>query len=111
VQKDINKVLDIVQFNDGYKYKDFDSSVDEVAAWTIGGLVAGKVLAKVGLFAIVAKFGKLIALAFFGFFGAFRTKIKNLFSKNEKIEPQALAEHSEETPENPTEEITGQKDE
>jgi uncharacterized membrane-anchored protein len=34
--------------------------VDEVAAYTIGGLVAGKVLAKAGLFAVLAKFGKLI---------------------------------------------------
>jgi uncharacterized membrane-anchored protein len=106
VQKDINKVLDIVQFNDGYKYKDFDSSVDEVAAWTIGGLVAGKVLAKVGLFAIIAKFGKLIVLAFLGFFGVFRNKLKNLFSKDKKIEtePEALAEHSSEAPQEANEE-------
>lgn len=117
VQKDINKVLDIVQFNEGYKYKDFDSSVDEVAAWTIGGLVAGKVLAKVGLFAIFAKFGKLIILGLLGFFGVFKNKIKNLFSKNKETEtePEALAEHQEEaieeTPETPTEEITEQKNE
>lgn len=117
VQKDISKVLDIVQFNEGYKYKDFDSSIDEVAAWTIGGLVAGKVLAKVGLFAIFAKFGKLIILGFLGFFGAFRNKIKNIFSKNKeaKTEPNAFAENSEETPEETpdiqTNEITEQKNE
>lgn len=86
VQKDINKVLDIVQFNDGYKYEDFDSNVDEVAAWTIGGLVAGKVLAKVGFFAIFAKFGKLIVLGLLGFFGAFKNKIKGWFSKNKNNE-------------------------
>jgi len=74
VQKDLNKVLDIVQFNEGYQYDDFDESVDSVAAWTIGGLVAGKVLAKVGFFAIIAKFGKVIALAFLGFFGAFKNE-------------------------------------
>jgi uncharacterized membrane-anchored protein len=60
VKKDIHHVLNIVQFKDGYQYKDFDPSVDEVAAWTIGGLVAGKVLAKVGFFAILLKFWKLI---------------------------------------------------
>lgn len=86
VQKDINKVLDIVQFNDGYKYEDFDSNVDEVAAWTIGGLVAGKVLAKVGFFALFAKFGKLIVLGFLGFFGAFKNKVKGWFSKNKNTE-------------------------
>lgn len=82
VQKDITKVLEIVQFNDGYKYEDFDSSVDEVAAWTIGGLVAGKVLTKVGIFAVIAKFGKLILLGLLGFFGAFKNKIRGWFSKN-----------------------------
>ncbi|MBW4360730.1 DUF2167 domain-containing protein [Flavobacterium taihuense] len=86
VQKDISKVLDIVQFNDGYKYEDFDSNVDEVAAWTIGGLVAGKVLAKVGLFAVIAKFGKLIVLGLLGFFGAFKNKVKGWFSKRKNTE-------------------------
>lgn len=120
VQKDISKVLDIVKFNEGYQYKDFDSSVDEVAAWTIGGLVAGKVLAKVGLFAIIAKFGKLIILGFLGAFGAFKNKIKNLFSKNKTVEsePEALTEHTDETTEltpieaveeTPTEETTVQE--
>lgn len=70
VKKDIHNVLNIVTFNDGYKYSDFDPSVDQVAAWTIGGLVAGKVLAKVGFFAIIAKFGKVIAIAVGGFFTA-----------------------------------------
>ncbi|MFV8375738.1 DUF2167 domain-containing protein [Flavobacterium sp. LB1P62] len=99
VQKDISKVLDIVKFNDGYEYKDFDSSIDEVAAWTIGGLVAGKVLTKVGLFAIIAKFGKLIILGLLGFFGAFKTKIKKLFSKNKKneTETESITEHLDET--------------
>jgi uncharacterized membrane-anchored protein len=86
VQKDISKVLDIVQFNDGYKYEDFDSSVDEVAAWTIGGLVAGKVLAKVGFFAIFLKFGKIIVLSLLGFFGVFKNKIKGWFSKSKNTE-------------------------
>ena len=96
VQKDISKVLDIVKFNDGYKYEDFDSNVDEVAAWTIGGLVAGKVLAKVGLFAVIAKFGKLIVLGLLGFFGAFKNKVKGWFSKSKnnenEEEPRELEE-------------------
>lgn len=56
VKADIDKVLKIPSFNDGFAYKDFDSNVDEVAAWTIGGLVAGKVLLKVGLLATIGKF-------------------------------------------------------
>ena len=63
VKKHVPEVLNIVQFNDGYKYEQFDSSVDKVAAYGIGGLIAGKVLAKVGIFAGLAKFGKVIILA------------------------------------------------
>ena len=90
VQSDISKVLDIFQFNDGYKYEEFDSSVDEVAAWTIGGLVAGKVLAKAGLFAVLAKFGKFIFFAILGLFGTFRKKIFNLFKKKNGDEPKEM---------------------
>jgi uncharacterized membrane-anchored protein len=59
----IPQVVSQVNFDSGFAYSDFDSNVDEVAAYTIGGLVAGKVLAKVGLFAVLAKFGKIIFVA------------------------------------------------
>jgi len=75
VLHDLPKVLNIVKFGDGYTYKDFNPSVDQVAAWTIGGLVVGKILAKVGLFALVLKFWKIIGLAIFGFFAAFKKKL------------------------------------
>ena len=63
VKNNIGNVLKMATFADGYAYKDFDSKVDEVAAWTIGGLVAGKVLAKVGFFALILKNIKLVILA------------------------------------------------
>lgn len=104
VKRDIQKVLDIVKFNDGYQYKDFDPGVDEVAAWTIGGLVAGKVLAKVGLFAVIAKFGKLIVLGLLGAFGAFRKKVAGWFGKKDGNDgdsdagiPEIAAAQNEET--------------
>jgi uncharacterized membrane-anchored protein len=56
VNRDIPKVLDIATFTEGNKYSDFDPDLDQVAAWTIGGLVAGKIIAKVGLFALILKF-------------------------------------------------------
>lgn len=62
VKKDIKPILSMVFFNSGNKYSDFDSKTDDVAAWTIGGLVAGKVLAKVGFFAVIMKFLKFILL-------------------------------------------------
>lgn len=84
VQKDVPKVLDIVKFSDGNRYQDFDSNADEVAAWTIGGLVAGKILAKVGFFALILKFWKIIALAIAGFFTTFWKKLRR--KKDEKKE-------------------------
>jgi len=66
VNASIAKVTDIVTFAEGNKYSDFNPSVDKVAAFTVGGLVAGKVLAKAGFFAIIAKFGKVIIMAIAG---------------------------------------------
>lgn len=66
VNQNIGKVTDIVRFSDGNAYSDFNPTVDKVAAYSIGGLVAGKVLAKVGFFALLLKFWKVIAVAFVG---------------------------------------------
>jgi uncharacterized membrane-anchored protein len=66
INQSIEGVLGSVEYTEGNKYAEFQPSIDKVAAWTIGGLVAGKVLAKVGILAVIAKFGKLIALAIGG---------------------------------------------
>ena len=47
----IPKVLSMTNFNPGYRYTDFDPSVDKVAAYGIAALIAGKVASKAGLFA------------------------------------------------------------
>jgi Uncharacterized membrane-anchored protein conserved in bacteria len=66
VKQNIDKVLHIATFTEGNRYADFDSNIDEVAAYGIGGLVAGKVLAKAGFFALIAKFLKPILLGIAG---------------------------------------------
>jgi uncharacterized membrane-anchored protein len=66
VNSELGNVASSIEFKDGNKYADFKPGVDQVAAWTIGGLVAGKILAKVGFFALLVKFWKLIALAVVG---------------------------------------------
>lgn len=66
VKENIDPVLTSFSYADGNKYADFNPELDEVAAWTIGGLVAGKVLAKAGFFALILKNIKLIALAIGG---------------------------------------------
>ena len=57
IETAIPTVLAMTNFNPGHRYSDFDPSVDEVAAYGIGALVAGKLAAKAGLF---AKFGVLL---------------------------------------------------
>lgn len=44
-------LLATVNFADGSRYDDFDPDIDTVAAYGIGGLIAGKVLLKTGLLA------------------------------------------------------------
>lgn len=79
-------VLAMAEFNDGHRYLDFDPDIDEVAAYGLGALVAGKLAAKSGLLAagllLVKKFGVflLIGLAAFG------RKLKGLFT-TDKLEP------------------------
>jgi uncharacterized membrane-anchored protein len=62
VKGNVAAITNAVSFNEGHRYEDFDSNVDEVAAWTLGGLVAGKVLAKAGFFAVILKFIKPILI-------------------------------------------------
>lgn len=81
VQRNIDQVIESVAFTEGNRYSDFNPDLDQVAAYGIGGLVAGKVLAKAGFFALVLKFWKFIAIGAVGLFGAFRKRIFG--SKNE----------------------------
>jgi uncharacterized membrane-anchored protein len=101
VKASIPGILKSVEFNQGHKYLDFDADTDTVAAWTIGGLVAGKVLAKVGFFAILAKFGKIIVI---GIIAAFAALKKFLFGKKDQVvsrpqEETALLEENNSTEE------------
>lgn len=85
VKKDIPSVLTMVKYNPGYKYEEFDSSNDHVAEWTIGGLVAGKVLAKVGFFALLIKFWKIVVLAIAGAVVVIRRFLTGRGAKKEEI--------------------------
>ncbi len=46
-------VMDLVEFNEGHRYADFIPGTDQVAAYGLGALVAGKVAAKAGLFKVL----------------------------------------------------------
>ena len=74
-KKDVDEILNSVHFTNGNKYADFNPEIDEVAAYGIGGLIAGKLLAKAGFFALILKFWKIIAIAVVGAFTVFKKKI------------------------------------
>src|SRR5690606_38923972 len=70
VKREMENILPRAEFSDGQRYEDFDPDLDQVAAYGIGGLIAGKVLAKAGLFAGLLKLlvvGKKLIL--FGLLG------------------------------------------
>lgn len=56
VRTDMRPLLDVAEFNEGYRYADFNSKTDRMAEYGLGALIAGGVAAKLGLF------GKLFAV-------------------------------------------------
>lgn len=92
IKPDVETILSSVDFNEGYQYDDFDPEIDKVAAYGIGGLIAGKVLAKTGLIALVAKFGKFILL---GIVAAIAGLRKMIFGKKEDKREENIEETKE----------------
>lgn len=78
IEANLASVLALAEFDSGSQYADFDPDIDDVAAYGLGALVAGKVIAKTGFFAaaliFLKKFGVIIVIAI----GAF---VKRLFSR------------------------------
>lgn len=91
INQHIPDVLGVASFNDGFAYSDFNPSVDKVAAYTVGGLIAGKLLAKTGLFVLLLKNIKLVLFGLLGLIAAFRRKIANLFRGRNKAGEEETA--------------------
>ncbi|MCY0990145.1 DUF2167 domain-containing protein [Nannocystis sp. ILAH1] len=72
IRPEMETIYGRVEFDDGNRYSDFNPDIDTVAAYGIGGLIAGKLAAKAGLFALLAKGGKFIVLAIVGLFAGIR---------------------------------------
>lgn len=89
VKNDIDGILPSVVLHEGNRYSDFDSSTDNIAAYGIGGLIAGKILAKAGFFGVIlaflAKAWKIILVAFLALGGG----IKKFFGRGDEEENAA----------------------
>lgn len=77
-------------FEPGAGYTDFDASTDKAAEYGLAGLVAGgaavAVAQKVGLIAILLKFGKLIAIGVFAFGAAAFGTVRKFFGRKSRDE-------------------------
>lgn len=92
IQKSIPSITASSAFTDGNKYSDFNPKIDQVAAVGIGGLIAGKVLAKAGFFALLVKFWKFIAIGLLAFGG---TIWRFISGKKKEPEFEATTESTE----------------
>ena len=60
IRRDMKPLIGVAEFNEGYRYAEFNSKTDRLAEYGLGALIAGGIAAKLGLF---AKLGALL-LAF-----------------------------------------------
>lgn len=82
INSQIDTVLKIAEFDQGSTYTDFNPDIDKVAAYGIGALIAGKVAAKVGLFATILLLLKKVWIFLILGIGAF---FKKLFGRKEGV--------------------------
>lgn len=86
IETKLDTVLAMADFDSGARYADFNPDIDKVAAYGLGALVAGKVLAKTGLFAIILlflkKFGVFIVIGI-------GVLLKGLFGRKKAVESAA----------------------
>ncbi len=78
IDKNLDKVLAIANFDSGSKYEDFNPDMDTVAAYGLGALIAGKVALKSGFLVAALLFLKKFAVIIVVGIGAF---FKKLFGK------------------------------
>jgi uncharacterized membrane-anchored protein len=67
IRSAIPRVLSEVNFKPGFRYEEFDSSIDEVAGYGLAGLIAGGVLKKAGILGAIL--AVLVGLKKFAFVG------------------------------------------
>ena len=82
-----HQLLGSIDFNEGRRYGDFNSSTDKVAAYGLAALVGGVAAKKLGLLALaaaaLAKFGKLILVAMVALGGWFAKWLKSRPTKQD----------------------------
>jgi len=85
IEARIDSVLAMVSFSPGNTYAEYDSKVDQAAAYGLAGLIAGGILTKAGFFkgllALLLASKKIVAIGFFALLAGLWTGTKRFFSK------------------------------
>ncbi|WP_082662936.1 MULTISPECIES: DUF2167 domain-containing protein [unclassified Sphingopyxis] len=96
VQEAAKTFANVGSFRTGARYADYNPSTDKKAEYGLAGLVAAggaaAVAKKVGLFAILAKFGKFIVIGLVALFAMFRNAIGGLFGRKPALDADAWQE-------------------
>lgn len=75
IEASLDSVLALAEFDPGARYGDFNPDIDQVAAYGIGALVAGKVIAKTGFLVAAVIFLKKFGVIFVVALGALLVKL------------------------------------
>lgn len=102
VQQAAKTFANVGSFRSGARYADFDPATDRKAEYGLAGLVAAggaaAVAKKVGLFAILAKFGKFIVIGLIALIAMFRNAIGGLFGRKPALDAGEWQDESYGTP-------------
>lgn len=94
-------------FRTGARYADYNPSTDKKAEYGLAGLVAvgatAAVAKKVGLLAVLLKFGKFIVIGVIALFAAFRNAIGGLFGRKPALDAAEWQEENHIAPAEPAE--------
>ena len=84
IRGEMRPLIEVAEFNEGYRYAEFDSKTDRMAEYGLGALIAAGVGAKLGLFAKLGVF--LLAMKKFIIIGlvALGAFLKRLFGKKDE---------------------------
>ena len=97
-KEEAQALLGALEFNDGKRYADFNSSTDKVAEYGLAALVLGVGAKKLGFFAVIfaflAKFAKLAILAALGLGGILLKFVK----RKPKEVPASVEAHQDTLP-------------
>lgn len=83
VRRGMRALIDVAEFNEGYRYAEYNPKTDKLAEYGLGALIAGGVAAKLGLFgkllAFLVAFKKIVIAGAVALFGV----VARLFKKKD----------------------------